>query len=276
MWSDHRDAAPFLPQAPSLPEKELVLQVRDRISDLFLSNEYLEDKNLVRFIRARSGSINQAEQMIRKNVEWMAQEKIDELLRWKYPPNLEDYFPWWVCGFDEFGGPIVVIQTGLWEPAHVSGMKTDLVRYLLLIIEKCRRVLYARSTNRDYIPQFSVIIDCLGLGWKHYLSYDGIQAAILALRYFEANYPDSLRLGAAVNCPSVLNMMWKMVKPFVSPATRSKLRFLYEDDRLVWRETLTRYFPEDRFPAKYGGTLPDSYKVRMEFKGHNAGDENGN
>lgn len=73
MWSDHRDAAPFLPQAPSLPEKELVLQVflyflelgncieilnfylenkvRDRISDLFLSNEYLEDKNLVRFIR---------------------------------------------------------------------------------------------------------------------------------------------------------------------------------------------------------------------------------
>lgn len=40
-----------------------------------------------------------------QNVEWMAQEKIDELLRWKYPPNLEDYFPWWVCGFDEFGGP---------------------------------------------------------------------------------------------------------------------------------------------------------------------------
>lgn len=68
---------------------------------------------------------------------------------------------------------VVVMQAGVWDPASISGMKNDLVRYFLQIMEKGRRFTTQRSRDSEYFPQFSLILDCAGLGWKHYLSYDG-------------------------------------------------------------------------------------------------------
>lgn len=117
--------------------------------------------------------------------------------------------------------------------------------------------------------------------------FSAIQAALIVLRYFEANYPDILRFAAILNCitifyiqlylvkfyshieflfivgPSVFGMFWKMVKPIVSPVTHAKLCFLYTENKDECRQTLSQYLPANKFPQQYGGTIPDSLKVGL-------------
>jgi len=89
----------------------------------------------------------------------------------------------------------------------------------------------AKSKGKDYIPQFTVILDCEGLGWKHYTSYDGtvtrvemnsevklsywsffsvysgLQAVLTMFKYFEANYPETIRQGIFVNSKYIIHLL---------------------------------------------------------------------
>jgi hypothetical protein len=103
----------------------------------------------------------------------MKEVKVDSALDYVPPADFKNHFPWSFVGFDDRGGPVLVVPIGQWNPSRVSGMKEHAMKLYLQYFETIWKIMRTRSKGKDYIPQFTVIIDCEGLGWKHYTSYDG-------------------------------------------------------------------------------------------------------
>lgn len=58
----------------------------------------------------------------------------------------------------------------------------------------------------------------------------------------------------------MFEIAWRLIKPFVSQETHSKLNFLGSDVK-NWKTELLKIMKADQFPQKYGGELPDNKEV---------------
>ncbi len=99
---------------------------------------------------------------------------MDSILRWEASTNFSDNFPWHIVGFDNFGGPIIVFPVGRWNCSAVSGKRDEFQKLFIKTFEIVWGLLKLKSKGKDYIPQFSVIVDLEGFGWRHYTNYEGI------------------------------------------------------------------------------------------------------
>jgi len=248
---------------PTEQEIEQLNEVQERISDLRLSQEYLSHKNLVRFLRARNGNLDQVEDMIRKNVSWSETNEVESALEWDFNSDFKKNFPWEVVGFDDKGGPIAVIPMGRWNAGAAAGKRDEFVRLGIQNFETVWTLMKIRSKDKEAIPQSTVIVDLEGLGWRQYTSVDALQGTLTLLKYFEANYPDTLRLGIIVNAPSIFSMFWKLIKPIMSDVTHKKLQFLGHD-KTQWGRAIAEVAELDQIPEKYGGKLSDGKVISTE------------
>jgi hypothetical protein len=260
---------------PSEHELGLIKEIRMRIQDVGVDEEYLQAKNLVRFLRARRLDVNLTEDMIRKHVEWMREVQLDTVMEYDPCPEFKSNFPWFLVGYDNLGGPLAVINMGKWNIWKISGMKDDAVRLFLQYFETCWRVMKMKSKGRDSIPQFTVIVDCEGLCWKHYTCYEGVQAVLTMFKYFEANYPETMRRGIFVNTPSVFSIFWKTIKPLMSHETIAKFQIL-GSNKNEWIKEISKCAKLDQVPQKYGGTLPDNYQIPTDDLKNSYISQNGN
>ncbi|ODN04858.1 SEC14-like protein 2 [Orchesella cincta] len=248
---------------PSNKEVELVEQLRSNLSDLNLSKQESETKNLLRFIRARSHSIENAENMFRRQLQWREQNDMENSVHYQHPKEFKSYWPWYITGFDDSDGPVIIVPIGLWDAGKVTGNYNEFVKYCYNGIETVWRTVQQTSQGQNGYNQFSVVLDLKGANYKQVTNLDAMQGVLEVVKAFEANYPETLKFGLLINAPYVFEMAWKLIKPFISEATHAKLKFLGSDCKL-WREELLQYMNEDQFFEKYGGTMPDCTEIAFE------------
>jgi len=220
-----------------------------------VDEHHLEPRNLLRFLRARKHSIENAENMFRQHMQWREQHDLDNLHEWKHPKEYSSYWPWNVTGFDVMDGPVMVLPIGSWDPYKVNGKYNDFVRYCYQSIEHLWKVTQRKGRDCNVHQQFSIILDIKGLGMKNVTSIEAMKGILEAVKSFEANYPETMRIGFIVNAPYMFNMAWRLIKPFVSDYTHSKLRFLGSDQKSM-RTELMKHMDIHQFPTVYGGSLP--------------------
>jgi hypothetical protein len=68
---------------------------------------------------------------------------------------------------------VAVFPVGIWDPSLAIGMKDEYVRYTISLLEKVLTLMKKRAKCKDELMKCSVIVDCNGLGRKHYTHYDG-------------------------------------------------------------------------------------------------------
>jgi len=248
---------------PTIHELGIIKQVKERISDLELDDEYLSSKNLVRFVRARNGQLDLTERMIRMNVLYYQNHDVEEIMRWEDPAFFSD-FPWSFLGFDEVGGPVIHLPMGRWKPEAVTDRRDEYIRMGIQYFETVWAAMKFQAKDKDAIPQFSILIDLEGLGWRSMTYADAVQGSLHMVKIFEANYPDTLKVAIIVNAPSVFSMMWKLVKPFVSEVTHAKLQFVGSFSEETASKTINRFIAKEKLPEKYGGLLPDNTKMTLQ------------
>ncbi len=73
----------------------------------------------------------------------------------------------------------------------------------------------------------------------------------------ESNYPELLHYVMIINAPRFFNMMFSVIKPFMSQATLDKLQVFgsSSSDRAKWVQIVQQRFPAESMPPHWGGCL---------------------
>lgn len=70
----------------------------------------------------------------------------------------------------------------------------------------------------------------------------------------ESNYPEMMHYVMVINAPRFFNVMFSIVKPFMSKATLDKMQ-VFGCDKEKWKKVVRERFPVENMPPYWGGTL---------------------
>lgn len=98
--------------------------------------------------------------------------------------------------------------------------------------------------TRGYSLPFINVQDCDGLGMKHAYG-PGIDFLKTLTKIDEANYPEMVHQIFFINTPSVFNVLYKIVQPFIPQTTVEKVR--------LSKDELVALLPPNFLPPQLGG-----------------------
>ncbi|ODN02281.1 SEC14-like protein 2 [Orchesella cincta] len=235
-----------------------IKELRNRVLDVkpCIHHEYILDElNLLRFIRARK-SVDKAEVMFRKFIAWLEDVEFSKALSFQIREEVVDNFKWKISGIDNAGGPVVCVPVGKWDASQEVSCD-ELVRLALRSLAQIVGVAVKQFQDKDIAVQATGIADMKGLGMKHVTHIEGLKATLTMVRYFEANFPEYLRVVFVLNAPYVFSIAWKLVKPLITGTTHEKIKFVYSN----YEKEIAKYVDPDQLPEAYGGTLPEDSEI---------------
>jgi hypothetical protein len=220
---------------------------------------------LLRYLRANQFNATKAIAHLQRNAEWRATKDIDELN--KQTPEeilgckieeLTAVFPHWHSGYDKTGRPVLFKQYGKFDAAKVKklvgGSFEPVVRYHLWEQEACGRLCLAQSRKLKVVVEtITGVIDIKDMGMSQITS-DFLSLTKLLAEVDQNQYPETLGRAFIINAPSAFPIVWRMVKPWLDPATVAKITVLGGPKEYI--PVLQEFIGEENLPSNYGGTLP--------------------
>jgi len=240
----------------SAKEEEAVYEFRERVRDLIpgFKNDFLRhDLGLLRFIRARELNLKKSEDMLRMHMDWRRKNHVDEILSRDFG-NFHQEYPLKLSGRDREGYLVVTSPIGKWDfrAAVDARMKDEFVQFVVQWFERAIEIFSKITTESKYYSQASIVFDFHGFAYRQLASTGVISMLIELIQTFEANYPEILRVVWVINAPAIFNILWGIIKPFLTERTTSKIR-IFGNDRNKWREDILAMINEDNLPSAYGG-----------------------
>jgi hypothetical protein len=238
--------------APTNDELKLLRKFRDIIDDLNLKEDMNSDMELLRWIRARDNDLAEAENMLRKHMQWRIDHDYDNLGSWELAPKYDGLLPHQLIGYDDDNCPILLLLMGRWDGRKVlqDGVREDCINPQWKLYKELKERMRFKKT-RDGVPvtQMSAIIDLNQLSMRQAtISVCGALSEFA--RDFEANFPEFLKIMIIINAPWYFSMFFKVISPFCSPKTLKKIHIL-GTNREEWVPLIRNTFPHITWPIVY-------------------------
>lgn len=216
-----------------------------------------KDKFLVRYLKATKWDVDKAYDMFTKFVEWRKENDVDRVL-WEKDndPGLKQVYEVWPVTLhktDNEGLPVLYEKIG---PADVKGMFQAYpdtkywIRNHILMHEQTNHLIFTNHAEVLEGPYQGIIFieDLQGLSWHHW--YTPAISVMKAVSEIDTKfYPHAVRKLYVINAPSIFTWMWKLVKPWLDPATANSMSILGSN----YYEILSKEIPPENFPKEYGG-----------------------
>ena len=158
-------------------------------------------------------------------MEWRRLNGMDTITEdYEMPEVLQKYLPGGFTGFDKAGSPIWIDCLGKVDlkAIFLAARKHDMIRTRLCWIEKMRIAMEDNNAKTGKTANGRLVIfDMDGIGSKH-LWKTGLETVIEMLKLLEANYPESLKTAYVINAPTIFPIIWNIIKPFLSEASKKK------------------------------------------------------
>ncbi|CAI7921046.1 unnamed protein product [Closterium sp. NIES-54] len=217
-------------------------KMRAAITAAGISLEGVSELTLLRFLVARSFSIDRASAMYAEHRKWRA----SFIPPGFYPARAGDPEP-------QFAPALmapVSLQCAEGERSWVICRLRFHDAYQRKLDALLKAVVYtmdkAIASLPDDLHKFGVIFDLQGVAYKNLDSRGGIASLIL----LQNQFPERLAKLFFIHVPSIFWGVWKIVCPFIDPYTKKKISFL--EDRHLTR-TLLSVIPPHVLPSEYGG-----------------------
>jgi hypothetical protein len=216
------------------------------------------DEYLLRFLKAREMNVDKASEMFITSMNWRRDNNVDQILQTfptsPYFKTLMNYWPSTYLGELVSGYKVFYERLGDVEVKNLlRAIPLDaLVSYHIYILESQERERRRQIKARGYSLPFINIQDCDGLGMKHAYT-PGIEFLRSLTKIDEANYPEMVHQIFFINTPSVFNVLYKLVAPFVPQTTIDKVR--------LNKDELLSLLPPERVPPHLGGKATVSIKA---------------
>jgi len=136
-----------------------------------------------------------------------------------------------------FGASVRVVRCGV--ELLILTCFASLLVVLVCVFSRRRQI-----KTRGYSLPFINVQDCDGLGMKHAYG-PGIDFLKSLTKIDEANYPEMVHQIFFINTPSVFNVLYKMLQPFIPQTTVDKVR--------LSKDELVSLLPPDFLPPQLGG-----------------------
>ena len=218
---------------------------------------------LLRYLRANGFDAEKAIEHMSKNIEWRAENKVDELTTMNPEDilgcslaSLTTFFPHWHCGYDTTGRPVLYKQYGKFDVGKLKEITSieAVIRYHVWEQEACLSLCVAQSHKKG-----AIIETCTAVLDVQDMKLSQVTSQFLALVKGIASvdkdqYPETLGRLFIINVPSVFPLVWRTVQYFLDPKTAAKIQIYGSRDQ--WFPVLAEFIGEANMPSTYGGTMP--------------------
>ncbi len=156
-----------------------------------LSHGYMkQDIYLIRWLRARNLNIDQAEQMLKNNLRWRREQKMDTINEEDWSDMKED-FPYTSDTFDKTGRPIGTINMGPWNIRRMAlaGKMPRLQRYMNKLLEEATQAVIREQGKGNNVTQWKVLINLDGFNQIQHACPVCLPAYVNFVNTYEERYP---------------------------------------------------------------------------------------
>jgi len=246
-------------------ETELIILKKFRAitADLILKPEQRTDMALLRWLRARDLNLQKADDMLRKSLIWRKEMDIDNVLTWKQPAWMEQFFQYEICGHSRDGSPVIVFPFGKWDVRRAVELG-EADKWLRLTdqlyargLEAMNKVNEGMSPDGHPVSQMIIVVDWRGFSMRQFASMTSMQTMMELCSRFEANYPETIKIVYYLNTPRVFSLIWAIMKPLMAEHTLTKIQ-IFGNNEAKYIPAILKEIAPDQLPIILGGTKKNS------------------
>jgi hypothetical protein len=218
---------------------------------------------LLRFLRARQGSLEKAFSMLSDALDWRRDFEIDRRVR-EWRSELHEgtsarlrvlmRYRWTSMSTDSSGLPVFMQRESVADPGGLMrelGLNVLLVHFVTEVedaFELARdRMLMTGVLHTSFVEIHDVGSQGLVPNWWQ-RAFGSIPFYQKLAPVLDKVYPERLRLVFMVRLPRSFNIMWHLILPLVPPETQKKLR-IYGYPAQAFREEMIGAIGESAVPA---------------------------
>eukprot|EP00117_Sycon_ciliatum_P039051 scpid54186/ scgid4369/ SEC14-like protein 2; Alpha-tocopherol-associated protein; Squalene transfer protein; Supernatant protein factor len=203
-----------------------LLKLRECVADVKDQFEEDDDYYYLRWLRARNFDVEKTEKQLRDHIVAMDTWKFSTVLDWEAPLVIQKYLTGRLHGYTREGQPVFWERVGRLDLRGVvrAATRDDTVRYRVRQGLEMMQGMKAQTEKLGRrIDTCVVIYDMEGLSIQKHFAPKGIQYVVEMVKVFEANFPEILEAVYIVNVPSIFDLAYNIVKPFLNEVTRKKV-----------------------------------------------------
>ncbi|CAL8089273.1 unnamed protein product [Orchesella dallaii] len=142
----------------TLSQKNALDKFRAQVEPLLDQSYMKNDIYLIRWLRARNFDLRSAENMLRENLKWRREQKIDGIRKEDWNDMRRDYHAT-IDTYDKEGRPIGVIDIYDWDirRAVLQGKGQRLLRYMDYLLESITTQVFERQDRGMNVTQWKVL-----------------------------------------------------------------------------------------------------------------------
>jgi len=216
---------------------------------------------LARFLVASNWVVDAAATMVKTDVEWRRENKIDELramdavsvLGGVEESVVQKFIPTRIVGFDKTCHPVLVQEMGAQQIEKCPVGVDTLINYHIWLMERCADLLPAQTLKAGrVINQFIVIIDVAGFNLSC-LNRANIRFSKLVTGIDSMHYPERLGKAFIVSAHKSVSVAWNLLNPMLDANTIDKIHIMSRPQEYI--PVLLEHIDASTLPEQYGGKL---------------------
>ncbi|KAM7259001.1 hypothetical protein ACFE04_014742 [Oxalis oulophora] len=207
---------------------------------------YSSDAQLARYLRARNWHVKKATKMLKATIKWRATYKPEEI-RWEEVANEAETGKIYRTNYvDKLGRTVLIMRPSCQNSKSIK----EQIRYLVYCMENAVMNLPPEQETMVWLIDFC--------GYN--LSNISLKVTQETINVLQDHYPERLGLAVLYNPPKFFEPFWKMVKPFLEPKTRKKVKFVYDDEPNT-KKIMEEVFNMDELESAFGGNDPTGFDI---------------
>eukprot|EP00743_Colponemidia_sp_Colp-15_P005809 GILK01006244.1.p1 GENE.GILK01006244.1~~GILK01006244.1.p1 ORF type:complete len:256 (+),score=43.00 GILK01006244.1:53-820(+) len=205
-----------------------------------LNASFLDEKALLRFLKARDFNVQDAYNMWCKWVAWRIEYKADEITETEVKKEIETGKAYWYK-HDKQGRPCLIVRPARHHPSQREVRET--MRFAIYLLEEG-----IKRAEESGVDQVVVLFDRKGVSVKNFdRSLFGMMKELSGM--LQAYYAERLACFYVLHVNWIYWTLYKIVSPFLNKRTKEKIKILKHPSDLL------NYFDIECLEEEHSGRI---------------------
>ncbi|KAK9748963.1 hypothetical protein RND81_02G093300 [Saponaria officinalis] len=209
-------------------------------------SRFASDETVARYLRARNWNVKKATKMLKETLKWRSEYKTEDICWEDIASEAETGKVYRSTSVDKKGRPVLVMRPSCQNTNSVAGQ----IKYVVYCMENAILNMPPNQEQMIWLVDF----------WNFGLANVSIKSAKETAHVLQNHYPERLGIAIMYNPPRIFEQFYRVVKPFLEPKTRNKVKFVYTDDPNS-KKIMEELFNMDQLESAFGGKSTESFDI---------------